>query len=281
MVVISVTLAQSPVTLDVEANTSVILGVLDRCAAGEWVVFPEGAVSGYSGDLGFLDELDGNRVEAALATLAGVASVRGLHVFVGSLLQEDGAWVNSAVYLPPSGVPVRYRKINLAMHERGVLRPGSSLPVIGVCVAGQEVRVGIQLCRELRFPEQWQWLCRCGAEVLIHLNNNASGETFQDPVWKSHLVSRAAENQRFVLTTNAAAPSQIGPTMAVDPRGEVMAEAPRGRTECLRVTVDTAKISDWYLHQARRDLVAVRDLQDGPVGTGAGQGTCPTNSTNS
>lgn len=244
-------------TLNIEENVARIRQVLDGCAAGDWVVFPEGAVSGYGGELGFLGELDGNRVDAALATLAGIASARRLHAFVGTLLREGSAWMNAAVYLPPSGPAVRYHKTNLAMHERGVVRPGSHLGVIDVRAVGGVARVGIQLCRELRFPEQWQWLCRCGAEVLIHLNN-ATGEAAQDAVWKSHLVSRAAENQRFVLSANAAAPQQIGPTLAVNPRGEVMAEARRGRAECLRLTLDTAQVADWYLGQARRDLVAIQ-----------------------
>ena len=244
-------------TLDVAENVAAIRRVLAACPEGDWVVFPEGAISGYAGDLRFLDELDGSRVDAALATLAGVASARRLHAFVGTLLREGGAWVNAAVYLPPSGPPVRYHKINLAMHERGVVRPGSHLAVVDIRAVGEVVRVGIQLCRELRFPEQWQWLCRCGAAVLIHLNN-ATGEVAQDAVWKSHLISRAAENQRFVLSANSATPQQLGPTLAVNPRGEVIAEAPRGRAECLRLTLDTAQVADWYLGQARRDLVAIQ-----------------------
>ncbi len=268
--VFSARIAQFPVTWDIDANLVHIRRILDGCAAGEWVVFPEGAVSGYGGDMAALPRLQPERVEAALAELGGLAAARGLHVFAGALVRASGEWANAGIYLPPAGAPLRYRKLNLAVHERGHVRPGGKLPVIPVRMAGREVRAAIQLCRELRFPEQWQWLARSGAQVFVHLNN-ASGDTVQDPVWRSHLVSRAAENQRFVLSANAAHPAQVGPTLAVDPRGIVLAEAPRGTDACLRVVVDTDGISDWYLGQARRDVVAVQ----GPVGCAAADHRCP------
>lgn len=255
--VFTASLAQFPVGWDVDANLAHIRRILDACPEGEWAVFPEGAVSGYGNDMAALTRLSAERIDAALAELARIGAARGLHVFVGSLVYEAGAWVNAALYLPPVAAPSRYRKVNLATHERGHLHPGTELPVIPVLARAQEVRVAVQLCRELRFPEQWQWLARSGAQVFVHLNN-ANGEAVQDAVWKSHLVSRAAENQRFVLSANAAHPAQVGPTLAVDPRGIVLTEAPRGRDTHLRVTVDTARVSDWYLSQARRDVVAVQ-----------------------
>jgi predicted amidohydrolase len=112
--------------------------------------------------------------------------------------------------------------------------------------------VGIQMCRELRFPEQWASLARSGAQVILHLNN-ANGEDRYQSVWKSHLVSRAAETQRYVLSANAAAEKQVCPTLAIGPDGMVMDEIISAETAAMRVTLDLAKVSDWYLSQSRMD----------------------------
>jgi predicted amidohydrolase len=123
-----------------------------------------------------------------------------------------------------------------------------------------KVKLGVQICRELRFPEQWRWLAQRGAQVFLHLNN-AIGVTFPQPVWKSHLVSRAAENQRFVLSANNAASKQISPTIAVAPDGQVMDEIVSAEPGILRIELDLSKISDLYLHQCRTDVIAVQETR--------------------
>ena len=55
---------------------------------------------------------------------------------------------------------------------------------------------------------------------------------------RSHLISRAAENQRFLLAANVADLDQHCPTMAISPRGEVHGELAPGATGVLRVTLD-------------------------------------------
>ena len=138
------------------------------------------------------------------------------------------------------------------MNERGVLAAGSELPVYDSPVA-----LGIQICREIRFPEQWQHLAGLGAKVVVYLTN-AANPTEPSDVWRAHLISRAAENQRWVLAANAADPASHCPTMIVSPRGEVIGETLDGNPAVLRTTIDTAATSDWYLGQRRTDVVEVR-----------------------
>ena len=77
-------------------------------------------------------------------------------------------------------------------------------------------------------------------------------------VWRAHLISRAAETQRFVLAANAAHRTQHCPTMIVSPRGQVLAEAPSpGQTAIVRHTIDLASLRDDYLQQQRGDLVTI------------------------
>jgi predicted amidohydrolase len=123
------------------------------------------------------------------------------------------------------------------------------------------VLIGVQICRELRFPEQWGWLARRGAQMILHLNN-ATGDSSYQPIWRSHLVSRAAEMQRFVLSANHAAAEQVSPTIAIAPDGHVMAEAVSTDLEILRIELDLSKVSNLYLDQSRTDVVTIKSIQD-------------------
>jgi omega-amidase len=114
----------------------------------------------------------------------------------------------------------------------------------------------VQLCREIRFPEQWHCLARQGAQVLIYLTY-AANPAEPPGVWRAHLISRAAETQRFVLAANVAHGTQHCPTMVVSPRGQVLAEAPAGTAAILELTIDLADTSDTYLQQQRDDVVSV------------------------
>jgi hypothetical protein len=91
-----------------------------------------------------------------------------------------------------------YRKANLAMHERGRLAAGPALPTVTVQLPAGHVRAGVQLCREIRFPEQWACLAPQGAQLLIYLTY-AVNPAEPPGVWRAHLISRAAETERFVL----------------------------------------------------------------------------------
>lgn len=248
--------AQFPVSLSIQNNLNMIDSVLERTNAGDWVIFPEGSVSGYSPDMSFLQHIDHAELFAGLIHIQQVAERRKINVWVGVCMNVDGKWFNTAHGFTADGKIHIYRKINLANQERGAFLAGNNLPVIEVNTPDGNVIVGIQICRELRFPEQWGWLARCGAQVILHLNNAVGDDRFQS-VWKSHLVSRAAETQRFVLSANNAAKKQGSPTIVVDPAGLVLGEIVSPNLDILRVELDLSKVSNWYLDQSRSDVVAI------------------------
>jgi predicted amidohydrolase len=232
----------------VAENLQHVHEALSHSRPGDVVVFPEGALSGYGDDLSALDESGhAERVGRATGCVADLAVRHGVHVFCGSLIRERGAWWNAALYFGPDSRRWEYRKVNLAMSERGRLHAGDRLAPLDISAGAT---VGVQICREIRFPEQWRHLVDAGAEVLVYLTH-AANPAEPAGVWRSHLVSRAAENQRFVLACNAAEPLQHCPSMIVSPRGEVLAEGTSTGLEILKATVDIGRISDWYLGQRR------------------------------
>jgi len=116
---VAVAVAQTSVTWDVRQNLAAITSCLADTRAGELVVLPEACLSGYDDRLSGLDRLDSGVLAGAVDRLAGLAADKGIHLFCGSLLFEDGAWWNAAIYLAPNGSRWTYRKVNLATHERG------------------------------------------------------------------------------------------------------------------------------------------------------------------
>jgi predicted amidohydrolase len=112
------------------------------------------------------------------------------------------------------------------------------------------------MCREIRYPEQWRWLAMQGAQVIAYVNN-AVGSADGYELWRSHVISRAAETQRFVVGANNAAADQTCTTLIVGPSGRVLAEARVGEASTITSEVELTDVSDWVISQARNDVVAV------------------------
>lgn len=253
---ISVLVAQFPISISVKENLARIEEVIDQSKPGDLVVLPEGSVSGYSCDLSFLRKIDQPALQRALCHLQAAARIRSIHLWAGSCVYENGNWFNAGLGFTPQGKIWRYYKINLAQHERGVFTAGWQLPIFRLNVSNVVVKIGVQICREVRFPEQWGLLARSGAQVVLHLNN-AIGNAQEFLVWQSHLISRAAETQRFVVSANNAAPDQKSPTIVVAPDGKVLGVLDGGQKGILRIDMDLTLVSDWYLSQCRKDIVVV------------------------
>ena len=248
--------AQFPISLSIQSNLDMIDSVLEQTKAGDWVLFPEGSLSGYSPDMSFLQHIDHDELIAGLEHIQQIAEQRMINVWVGACMNVDGRWFNTAHGSIADGRHHIYHKINLANHERGAFSAGDQLPIFEVNTPEGTVKIGIQICRELRFPEQWGWLARSGAQVFLHLNNAVGEDRFQT-VWKSHLVSRAAETQRFILSANNAAPKQGSPTIVIASDGLVLGEIVSAELGMLRVELDLSKVSNKLLDQSRSDVVAI------------------------
>jgi predicted amidohydrolase len=252
-----VVIGQLEIDWDPARNTERVISFLRaETRPGGLAVLPEAALSGYDDQLSGIDRLDPGALAAALSAVAAAARELGVHVLCGSLLPELGGWCNAAIYFGPAGERWTYRKVNLATHERGRLSPGASLPLLRLTAQPAPVTVGVQLCRELKYPEQWHVLARGGARLLAYLTYAANPQVAAG-VWRSHLISRAAETQRFVLAANVASPAQHCPSMVISPSGNVLAETTTAAPQALHADLDLAEVSDWIISQQRNDVVGI------------------------
>jgi predicted amidohydrolase len=256
---LSTIVGQFLIGFDIPTNLHSILTIVENAEQDDLILLPEGAISGYSDDPALTEQLDPGKIKWAIAELQKVVKQKKVHLVCGACLLKEGHWYNTAVYFSPVLTKIAYRKINLATHERTHFTAGNKLPLLTLDLPHGSVQAGIQLCREIRFPEQWQYLARQGAQILLYLTNAANPR--EEPgVWRSHLISRAAENQRFVLSANIADAQQHCPTMIISPRGAVLQEVPAStaaHTILLKQEIDLADVSHWYEQQARRDVVDI------------------------
>ncbi len=230
------------------ANLERLLNEVSCASRGEWLIAAEGALSGYFPDHpGFPHQLDRVFLFNAAQRLSDAARAAGVHLIYGSAWPQGKTWYNAVLLETPAGRQV-YHKINLARKDRGRFSAGNGLPVF-TCDA---IVLGVQICREVYFPEQWKALKRQGAQVLFHINNAIHP---LNSVWRHLLIARAFENQAWVISVNNADPAQTLPGMVISPAGDVLYESRPGCDETAVIEIDPTAASNVYLNDERRDVV--------------------------
>ena len=251
---------------DVAANLATIVLAAEE-ARGEGVellVFPECALTGYGPAAhGSLDTFaDKAEVAGALKVVRQLARRARMGIVLGTHLPLGDGWSNSVVMIAPSGRTVRrYDKAHLYGRGLEYYRAGRERPQ-PVTVRG--VKVGMQICLDLRFPEPFRALACAGAEVLaVPSHIHGKGEMWKGPVMASHVVSRAAENGRFVIFANAAGRTQNAASVIADPRGEIIARARRGARQVVTARLDLTMVNDRFLQSRREDLYGAQARRGG------------------
>lgn len=250
---ISVLVGQFPITFNIFENFNQIKSILEKSKKDDLVILPEGALSGYSDDIAFLKDINIEELNNAMSLLKEEVIKREIHLVYGSCIFEKNDWYNAAVCYSYNNPDFTYKKLNLAVHERGYFKAGDKLDIYSLKIGERNVNLGIQLCREIRFSEQWRWLAMNNAEIFIYLTNAVQGKGIS--VWRSHLISRAAENQRFLISSNNAHVNQHCPTMLIAPGGEIIEEIISKELCFFRKQIELDEISNWYISQCRIDIV--------------------------
>ena len=175
----------------------------------------------------------------SLGAVRAWARELGIAICAGSIAERvedrDRLSNSSALVAPDGEIAAVYRKIHMfdvdvggvAYRESETEEAGAELVVADVA----DVRVGLTICYDLRFPELYRILALRDARVIT-VPAAFTMETGRDH-WEVLLRARAIENQLFVVAAGqvgAAAPHfrSYGRSMIVDPWGTVLATAPDG-----------------------------------------------------
>ena len=173
--------------------------------------------------------------------LSEIAKEHGAYVFGTGIEQSEKKFYNTLVAANPSGNIIgTYRKIHPFQEERDIFDGGTSI-VLMECGG---IKVGVQICYDVRFPEISRKLALEGAEILI------IPAAFPDPRsahWNTLVQARAVENQVYVAAVNRMGSgfdnkTYFGHSQVVDPWGvvgtrlnsEIRIITSRGNTEMIQ-----------------------------------------------
>ncbi len=174
-------------------------------------------------------------------------------VLVGSLPErQDEAIYNTAYVIDRGEVAGSYRKLHLfsTMREDRFLTAGDSLLTLSTSAG----RIGVAICYDLRFPEQFRKMALDGAEIICL---PAEWPKPRQEHWRTLLRARAMENQLFIAATNCCGIQDrldfFGMSLLIEPRGDILAEA--GAEDC----VITARFDYALMEDYRRQINCYRD----------------------
>jgi len=199
--------------------------------AADIVCFPEMNVTGYSTREAIKDSAETVPGTISQSVLA-LAREFKLAILAG-LLEKDsrGRLFASHLVVTPRGVAGVYRKIHIAPPETDVFSAGGAIALFKI----KGVKLGIQLCYDVHFPELSTRMAIDGADVIFMPHASPRGtpaEKFNS--WMRHLPARAFDNGVYVVACNQTGNNQSGlnfPGLSVilDPAGRVVKKYTGGK----------------------------------------------------
>jgi predicted amidohydrolase len=241
-----IAIAQTAITQDFQENVATAIRFVERCTS-DVLLFPEGMISGYYPENpNYLHELDVAEIEQGLGELSKKIREKQIEVIIGTAIKQNDKWYNTAFWFNKRGhSKYIYRKCNLSNLDRLHFSFGSELETTKI----DGIDAGIQLCREIKYPEPWLYLKLQGAKIVFHLNNNQSG--FDN--WVALYQTRAFENQMFVVSVNVSHDGQKLFSYVINPKGEIILQT--GDQGLYTTAIDFSEVSDDFISQRRSDLI--------------------------
>jgi predicted amidohydrolase len=229
-------------------NLHEVESLLARTSEADLVILPELSNSGYN----FLDRDHAVSLASTVEEseyvnrLLEIASKNEQHIVTGFHEKEGDELFNSSLFLTPGGEVGKYRKIHLFMKEKEIFSEGNSgLPVFEM----NGIRLGMLICFDYLFPEIWRIMGMKGVDLIAHPSNLVTYKAFKV------VPAQAVINRFFIFTTNRYGTERdvsfSGRTFAVDPEGDVIAEASANRSEIVETVIDPFK--------ARNKMITTRN----------------------
>jgi predicted amidohydrolase len=254
-----VLLAQcSAVVGDVDKNLAKLESVFSKSDA-DLTIFPELFLSGYipRDSLATLAEpIDGPTVSRLvdLCRDSGKALITGIPLRHPSV---TGQITNSAIAIDKHGKIGRYDKSYLPtfgpFEENLYFTPGGSKLLMDI----SGIKIGVVICYDLFFPELTRLLALQGADMMVCISASPTATVIN---FKRLIPARAIENATYLAYVNLVGGHLDlvfgGESRAVDPRGELLAEARPLEEELVYCDIDLSK-----LELARRLRPTLRDCR--------------------
>ncbi|PIC94848.1 carbon-nitrogen hydrolase [Sporosarcina sp. P26b] len=208
------------------------------------IVLPEMWTTSYTlEEIHLCADLDGKTIVPFLQELS---ATHNINIIGGSFANNVGGEIyNTAVVTNRRGeVVYQYDKVHLVpmLNEPTYLAGGKKAPEVFEL---DGVKMGLIICFDLRFAEIIRPLALEGAEVLFIV---AEWPIARIHHWKNIQVTRAIENQMFVVSCNNVGTYKNdtfgGTSMVVNPWGETLIEGSSTEEESVSITIDVKETLD-------------------------------------
>jgi len=171
-------------------------------------------------DKSFVDSaeaLDGESV----SSIRQISSDHNVAIIAGvNEPAEDGKIYNTLVGIQHGEIAAIYRKMHLydafGTQESKWVTPGGIEEPQLLSING--LKIGMQTCYDLRFPEVSRLLVDAGADVLALPAEWVPGP-LKEFHWSTLLRARAIENTVYVVGADQSAPTGVGHSTIIDPMG--------------------------------------------------------------
>ncbi len=228
---------------DPEANRNKVEHYFQEACKQETdvVVLPELWTTGY--DLTRLDDIADRDAKSSITFISALAKQYQVNVVAGSVAkQADEGVTNTMLVVDRNGALVKeYSKAHLfrLMNEEKYLNEGNT---DGLFELDNQKCAGV-ICYDIRFPEWIRTHMLSDSKLLFVV---AEWPKPRIDHWRALLISRAIENQCYVMACNrvGADPNNEfgGHSIIIDPWGKIIAEA-NDQEECiLRGEADLAEV---------------------------------------
>lgn len=251
---------------DIGNNVVRICEYLENCAAQgvDLAAFPEGVLYGYSCRTDFWEQMTPEILLRAEEQVARACARLNIAAVIGTAFREGDTWLNGLAIFERDGRLVgRYGKTFLG-GDTWCDNYKGKIPIIEI--AG--IKACFAICRDIRYPEIVRLPVILGAEILIFCSCE-SGLTAEHKLsaYRAMPISRAAENEIYVLMANAPAnPDNIrstesshGNSKIIDPLGNVLIEAGYFEERAVVADIDFALASRRVATRVLKEPTILRD----------------------
>lgn len=249
---------------ELDANLETAGRIIRETRSGEpdLVLFPELSVSGYS--VGLASNDVGMRSDdQRLISLAQMASSTGLLLGLAERVPGEASLYNSAAYYQDGELLHVQRKLHLpdygVFDEAQHFRAGPSLRAFST----SHGRMATLVCNDAWHPHLAFLAVHDGAQVLLMPTSSAKSMTptyDARSYWRDITRFTARIFQTYVVFINRVGTEGHlrfwGGSHIVDPRGEVVAEAPEDEEHVLTAEIDIAAVD-----AQRRDLPLLKEAR--------------------
>lgn len=196
------------------------------------LVFPECALTGYPPhDIENSSVVNFQELNLAYQQLQGLVDQYAIHVIIGTIIQKDEKYYNSAAMFAPYEEKRFYHKRALWGWDKDNFSIGNDNGIFEI----DGWKIGVRICFEVRFPEFFRELYDAHTDLNIIMFYDVADhdDTERYELIKSHIRTRAVENVTYILAVNTIRPYQTAPTALYDRPGYSLIELKKNEESML------------------------------------------------